>query len=100
MIRMEVNAGDFLKSILHVGDFTRQFNAANISYMHETHGQYWGNGVYSLFHLTYLIFGSSHWNYYLKYVFPKTIKNPLKVAGYKTAAFIKLNSSRVIFKDF
>ena len=25
MIRTEVNAGDFLKSILHVGDFPRQF---------------------------------------------------------------------------
>ena len=25
MIRTEVNAGDFLKSILQVGDFTRQF---------------------------------------------------------------------------
>ena len=26
MIRTEVNAGNFLKSILHVRDFTRQFN--------------------------------------------------------------------------
>ena len=25
MIRVEVNAGDFLKSILNVGDFTRKF---------------------------------------------------------------------------
>ena len=25
VIRAEVNAGDFLKSVLNVGDFTRQF---------------------------------------------------------------------------
>ena len=27
MIKAEVNAGDFLKSILSVGDFTRQFKS-------------------------------------------------------------------------
>ena len=28
MIRTEVNAGDFLKSILNVGDFTRKFKCS------------------------------------------------------------------------
>ena len=33
-------------------------------------------------------------------MFPKTKQNPLKVAGYNPATFVKLNSSRVIFKNF
>ena len=41
MIRKNVNLGDLLKSILHEGDFIRQFNV-------ETHGQYWGVKIYGL----------------------------------------------------
>ena len=29
MIRTDVDAGDFLKSILHLGDFTRQFKCGD-----------------------------------------------------------------------
>ena len=32
-------------------------------------------------------------------MFPKTKQNLLKVVGYKPAAFVKLNSSQVIFQD-
>ena len=39
-------------------------------------------------------------NYSLKQVFSKTKQTPLKVAGYNPATFVKLNSSRVIFKNF
>ena len=38
--------------------------------------------------------------YFLKKVFNKTKQSFLKVTDYKTANFVKLNSSRVIFIDF
>ena len=41
MIRKNVNLEDFLKSILHEGDFKDNLNA-------ETHGQYWGVRIYGL----------------------------------------------------
>ena len=33
-------------------------------------------------------------------MFPKTKQNPLNGAGYKSATFVKLNSSQLTFKDF
>ena len=33
-------------------------------------------------------------------MFSKTKQNPLKVAGYKPATSLRLNSSQGIFKDF
>ena len=41
MIRTDLNPADFLKSILHVGDFLRQFK-------YEDSHQYWAIGIYGL----------------------------------------------------
>ena len=43
MIRAEVNAGDFMWEVLQ-----GNLNVANISYIKETAGQYWGIGMYDL----------------------------------------------------
>ena len=90
--------------------------------MQETHGQYWRNGMYVL--ICYWISNPFHCRhkeliifiiaYFLLHCPPYSVlritnlevatsknkQNPLKVAGYKPANVVKLNSSRVIFKDF
>ena len=53
---------------------------------------------YSVLHILFLEVATE--NHSLKLVFFKTRQNSLKVAGYKPANFVKLNSSRVTFKDF
>ena len=53
---------------------------------------------YPVLHILFLKAATE--NYSLKQVFSKTKQTPLKVAGYNPATFVKLNSSRVIFKNF
>ena len=53
---------------------------------------------YPVLHILFLKAATE--NYSLKQVFPKTKYNLLKIAWYNTATFVKLNSSRVIFKNF
>ena len=45
MIRVEVNPGDFLKSIQNVGDFTRQFKSCYYIINTEDSLEYWGIGM-------------------------------------------------------
>ena len=135
MIRTDVNPWDFLKSILHVGDFTRQFKCGDLRpilgnwnlwpwmwcefFLHRSYCKERKSFVtpvivdiligivgidyiyYSLLYFTFpsvfcftdLIFGSSYWKLFFKCY-------PLKVAVYKPALFLKLNSSRVNFHNF